>query len=97
MVEAGAQVLYDGPLASQNVDPGGSEEDFIADLLNRNRVPVVPESQGQKLGLEKRDDLVFQPEFGIHKEERQMGDEVFQPVQKGMDLVALDIFSGGRI
>jgi len=94
MVETEAQVLYDGPLASQNVYPGRGEEDLIPDLLNPGRVPVVPESQGAKLGLEKRNDFVFQAEFRIHKEERQMGDEVFQPVQESMDLASLDVFRG---
>jgi hypothetical protein len=42
MVEAEAHVFGDGPFASQNVDPGGSEEDFIPDLLNTGRIPDVP-------------------------------------------------------
>jgi len=77
MPKTGGYIPHDGPFTPQDVDPRRSKEDFIADFLDRRRVPVVPSARGEKLDFEKGDNLILETKFRIHKKQGQVGEQVF--------------------
>ena len=77
MPETGAHILHDGPFTPQDVNLRRSKEDFLGDLLNRRRFPVVPMAQGEKLSFEKGDNFIPETEFRIHKKQGQVREQVF--------------------
>ena len=84
----------DGPLAAQNIDSGRNEENFVRNPLNRQPGPLIPAPLSALLGFEKRNDLIFQPQFRVYEEKGQMRNEVLEAAHKLMDLIAFDIFGG---
>lgn len=80
--------------AAQDVNSRGREENFIPDPLDGRGISMIPEPLRRKLGLEERHDLVFEPELRVHEEEGQVGKEVLQAGQKGLNFISFDIFRG---
>jgi len=94
MTETNPNILYDGSFATQDVDSRGGKKNFFPDFLNGKKIAIFWKTQGGKLGLEEGDDFIFQPEFRVHEEKGQVGEQIFQPSQKRMNLLSLDVLRG---
>ena len=94
--EASANILNNRPFTAQYINSRRDEKDFIPNLLDCRGGSIIPKALGHKLSFEERYDFILQPEFRVHKKEGEMGKEVLQAAQKGLNLISFDIFRGRR-